>query len=117
MAPDCATTPIPDHRHEASLDLFHTEIGADYGLAERLTLSLRVPYDVKAQEITYTTLEGEPYVPSYGDIHHRTETLRGFGDWQAFVLFPLGTVVRSARACRFQSVARSPIRSFSVGRG
>ena len=94
VAPECATIPIPDHRHEASLDLFHTEIGVDYGAGERLTLSLRVPYDVKAQEITYTTLTGEPYVPPYGDIHHRTETLRGFGDWQVFALFPLGAEVQ-----------------------
>jgi WD40 repeat protein len=29
-------------------------------------------------------------VPPYGDIHHRTETLRGIGDVQLTVLFPLG---------------------------
>lgn len=94
VAPECATTPILDHRHEASLDLLHTEIGVDYGVSDRLTLSLRVPYDVKAQEITYTTLSGEPFVPPYGDIHHRTETLRGFGDWPVFALFPLGTEIQ-----------------------
>ena len=34
VAPECATTPIPDHRHEASLDLFHTELGVDYGATD-----------------------------------------------------------------------------------
>lgn len=82
--------PIPDHRHVIRLDLFHTELLVDYGAKERLTLSLRVPYDVKDQRVRYTTLSGEPYVPPYGDIHHRTETLRGVSDGQVTALFPLG---------------------------
>ena len=87
---ECATTPIPDHRHVIRLDLFHTELLVDYGARERLTLSLRVPYDVKDQKVRYTTLSGEPYVPPYGDIHHRTETLRGVSDGQVTALFPVG---------------------------
>jgi hypothetical protein len=45
-----------------------------------MAMSLRVPYDVKDQRVRYSTLTGEPFVPPYGDIHHRTETLRGFSD-------------------------------------
>jgi hypothetical protein len=30
--------------------------------------------------VRYETLEGAPFVPPYGDIHHRTETLRGLSD-------------------------------------
>jgi hypothetical protein len=55
-----------------------------------LTVSLRVPYDVKDQRVRYTTLTGEPYTPPYGDIHHRTETLRGLSDAQLTALLPLG---------------------------
>lgn len=77
-----------------SLALFHTELAADYGAAERLTLSLRLPYDNKAQRVRYTTLAGEPYTPPYGDIHHRTETLRGWSDGQLTALFPLGGSVQ-----------------------
>jgi hypothetical protein len=55
-----------------------------------LTLSLRLPYDVKDQKVRYETLGGQPYVPPYGDIHHRTETLRGFSDAQLTAVFPLG---------------------------
>lgn len=73
-----------------SLSLFHTELLADYGATDRLTVSLRVPYDNKAQEVRYETLDGQPYVPPYGDIHHRTETLRGIGDAQLTALLPLG---------------------------
>jgi hypothetical protein len=43
-------------------------------------LSLRLPYDVKAVHIAYETLDGAPFTPPYGDIHHRTQTLRGISD-------------------------------------
>lgn len=45
-----------------------------------MQLSLRLPYDVKAMKISYETLDGAPFTPPYGDIHHRTETLRGISD-------------------------------------
>jgi len=90
VAPECATIAIPDHEHHVRLALFHTELLADFGATEKMTLSFRLPYDVKDQHVRYTTLDGEPYVPPYGDIHHRTETLRGIGDAQLGALFPLG---------------------------
>jgi hypothetical protein len=93
VAPECATIAIPDHRHVVSLELFHTELDADYGVTQGLTLSLRIPYDVKNQKVRYTTLAGEPYVPPYGDIHHRTETLVGVSDGQITALFPLGSAL------------------------
>jgi hypothetical protein len=35
---------------------------------------------VKDQHVRYETLDGSPYTPPYGDIHHRTETLSGVSD-------------------------------------
>jgi hypothetical protein len=90
VAPECATIPIPDHEHHVTLDLIHTGFSVDYGLTRGLTASLRVPYDIKNQTVRYTTLDGQPYVPPYGDIHHRTEAPRGVGDLQLTALFPLG---------------------------
>jgi hypothetical protein len=94
VAPECATIAIPDHLHHVKLALFHTELDADFGAAEKLTLSLHLPYDVKDQHVRYTTLDGQPYVPPYGDIHHRTETLRGIGDAQLTALFPLASTLQ-----------------------
>ncbi len=94
VAPECASFTIPDHRHVVTLDLFHTELVADYGATGGLTASLRVPYDLKAQKVRYTDLAGEPYAPPYGDIHHRTETLRGVSDGQLTALFSLGGSVQ-----------------------
>jgi hypothetical protein len=77
---ECATTTIPPHRHVIALDLYHADLQAAHGLGAGSQLSLRVPYDVKDQHVRYETLDGRPYVPPYGDIHHRTETLWGVSD-------------------------------------
>jgi len=66
--------------HDVTVGVTHAETLVDYGLRGGMQLSLRVPYDVKAQRVRYTTLDGAPYTPPYGDIHHRTETLRGISD-------------------------------------
>ncbi len=91
---------IPDHEHHVRLALFHSELSAAYGLRPGVAMSLRLPYDVKDQRLQYTTLTGEPFVPPYGDIHHRTETLRGISDGDLLLLwgtsrwhFGLGTTL------------------------
>lgn len=53
---------------------------ADYGIGHSAQITLRLPYDTKAMRVHYTTLSGQPFVPPYGDIHHRTETLTGLSD-------------------------------------
>jgi len=77
---ECAQGQIPPHRHVVRLNLYHLDLFAVYGLGNASQLSLRIPYDVKDQHVRYTTLDGDPYVPPYGDIHHRTETLWGVSD-------------------------------------
>ena len=80
VAPECATTFIPPHMHRVQLALTHAEVEADYGLRESMQLAVRVPYDIKVMRVHYTTLDGAPFVPPYGDIHHRDETLTGISD-------------------------------------
>lgn len=80
VAPECAETAIEPHMHRARLRLTHYDLAAAYGLRENLQLTLSLPYDVKAMRIRYTTLDGAPFTPPYGDIHHRTETLSGISD-------------------------------------
>jgi hypothetical protein len=78
---------IPDHEHHVRLALFHSELNTAYGIRPGLALSLGLPYDIKDQHVRYTTLTGEPFAPPYGDIHHRTETLRGISDGDVLVLW------------------------------
>ncbi len=111
VAPECATETIPPHLHRVRLGVTHYEVSADYGLRNNMQLSLRLPYDIKAQRVHYATLSGAPYVPPYGDIHHRTETLRGISDgtilldWspQSQWIFGLGTTLP------FGHIAPNPI--------
>lgn len=74
---------VPDvapHMHHVRLNLSHYELFANYGLRNRMQLFVRAPYDVKDQHVRYSTLDGAPFTPPYGDIHHRTETLTGISD-------------------------------------
>lgn len=100
VAPECATSVIPDHEHHVRLTLTHAELNASYGLRANTALSLRLPYDIKDQHVRYTTLDGAPFTPPYGDIHHRSETLRGVSDgallvhWQhSSFRFGIGTTL------------------------
>ena len=80
IAPECAVLFIPPHEHRVQLQLTHYELEAAYGIRENMQLSLRIPYDIKDMHVRYTTLDGAPFTPPYGDIHHRTETLSGISD-------------------------------------
>ena len=67
----------------------HVESVIDYGLPNNAQLELRVPYDVKAQHVRFTTLDGVPFTPVDADIHHRTETLRGISDPTLMLQWPV----------------------------
>ncbi|HEY2090810.1 MAG TPA: hypothetical protein VGJ81_02890 [Thermoanaerobaculia bacterium] len=82
---------IPDHEHHVRLALFHAEVDAAYGVRDGVGVSLRLPYDVKDQHVRYTTLDGQPFIPPYGDIHHRTETLYGKSDADLLLLWAPAT--------------------------
>src|SRR5438046_1188753 len=77
---ECAAGIIPPHMHHVRLALSHSDLTIDHGLGGRTQLSLRLPYDIKEMRVRYSTLDGGPFVPPYGDIHHRNETLRGVSD-------------------------------------
>jgi hypothetical protein len=78
---------IEPHRHHVRLNLLHSEMNVDYGFGGDKQLSFRLPYDQKAVDVRYTTLDGAPFDPPYGDIHHRDETLSGFSDPDLLLLF------------------------------
>lgn len=77
---ECAAGVIPPHMHHVRLALTHSDVTVDRGLTTNTQLSLRLPYDVKEMRVKYTMLDGQPFIPPYGDIHHRNETLRGVSD-------------------------------------
>ena len=79
----CAEQDIPDHEHHQSIDWFRLDSTVNIGLGRRWQASLGLPFDVRVLSIAYTTLEGDPYDPPYGDNHHRDEVLWGPTDGRA----------------------------------
>ena len=77
---DCAQEDIPDHVHDQSLTLLRMEPRFAAGLGKGFLVSVAIPVDVKVAGIKYTLMDGTPYEPTYGGLHHRNETLFGLGD-------------------------------------
>jgi hypothetical protein len=53
------------------------------GIGQGWQVMAQLPFDAKVLTIDYSTLDGAPYTPPYGNIHHRNETLTGLGDGRA----------------------------------
>lgn len=68
------------HRHIVSLDWYRTELDTAYRFLSDWDVELDVPYDVKDEKVRYELPDGTPYDSPTGPLHHRTETLEGFGD-------------------------------------
>ena len=82
--PDCSDPllpDIPDHMHHQGIQWFRTSLGVSLGLGKGWQLQSVLPVDLKKLTIEYS-LDGEPYSPPYGGIHHRNETLLGIADPQ-----------------------------------
>ena len=77
---------IPDHEHHVRLHAVPCGRRRTYGIRPALAVSLRLPYDIKDQHVRYTTLSGQPFVPPYGDIHHRRKRCEGISDGDLLVL-------------------------------
>lgn len=80
----CATAPLPDHIHDVGINFANVTLAGTVGLGRGLALTVELPFDAKVLTRRYSTLDGEPFDPRYGDIHHRDETLAGLGDPRIF---------------------------------
>lgn len=81
---DCADPnfEIIDHEHHQGVTMTRTQASLSYGFGGGWQGMVRLPLDIKLLTIDYTTPDGKPYDPPYGNIHHRNETLLGMGDGQ-----------------------------------
>jgi hypothetical protein len=59
-----------------------SQVSLSYGFGGGWQAMARLPVDLKYLTINYTTPDGKPYDPPYGNIHHRNETLLGLSDGQ-----------------------------------
>lgn len=78
--PDCAEQDIPAHLHDQRIRWLRLHPGLNVGLGKGWQLQGQLPFDVRVLTIDYRTLDGQPFDPPYGDIHHRNEVLWGLVD-------------------------------------
>jgi len=71
---------LPDHEHHQSVTLTRLQAALSYGLGQGWQVSAQIPVDIKFLGVEYSLSDGTPYVPPYGNIHHRNEVLYGLGD-------------------------------------
>lgn len=66
--------------HDLRLHLFELRLFTDVALHENVTLETQLPVRVTSTSIVFKQFDGSVFTPAEGNIHHRTETLFGFGD-------------------------------------
>lgn len=76
----CATVGMPEHWHHQGIRLARWDFGVNLGLGRGFVVGFGLPLDLKDLSIAYALLDGTPYEPPYGDIHHRNDKLFGPGD-------------------------------------
>jgi len=86
----CAEQDIPDHEHHQGIDWVRADSTMNVGLGRSWQASLGLPFDLRLLTVDYTTPDGDPYDPPYGDNHHRDEVLWGLTDGRA-MLWRYGT--------------------------
>lgn len=80
IGPICAERDEPPQLHDQTFALAELRPTLAVGLTPRLGLELQLPFKIHRTTIRYTRLDGTPFELDYPNIHHRNETLLGFGD-------------------------------------
>ena len=78
--------PVPLHRHEITLDYLQMELEFEYAWADRWSLLMRIPYEIKDQKakinfLEAATLEERQAITRNQDIHHRNKQYQGLTDF------------------------------------
>jgi hypothetical protein len=82
----CATDPYPPYRHHEEIAWLRVDPHVAVGVGGGYRAEVSVPFDLRGVSVAYTTLDGESLVEAPGGgIHHRDETLAGFGDGRAVI--------------------------------
>ena len=82
----CAADIIPAHEHQQTLLFANWNTSALWSMHHNWQLGLTVPIMIRELGIRYVLVDeandptGETFIPSYAGLHHRDETLVGFGD-------------------------------------
>src|SRR4051794_20891351 len=82
LGPECALGPVEPIQHRTTLWLSTLRLIGEYGLAQNLALQAMLPLRLVDTRTKFADVNGNLLGPEVGSIHHRNETLYGFGDPQ-----------------------------------
>ena len=71
---------VPPSKHDQRFYIGELRLSAAYGLSDSLAMEIQVPYRVTKATVKFENLGGAELPPGYESIHHRNETIQGFGD-------------------------------------
>lgn len=80
IGPICDVRDEPPNLHDLVLWVAEVRAIVEYGFTESWALEVQVPFKMTGSSIVYRRLDGTAFVPDYGEIHHRNETVAGAGD-------------------------------------
>jgi hypothetical protein len=100
IGPVCAERDEPPQLHDQQFYSFELRPIVGVGITDQLGAEVQIPFRLVSTTIRFRRLDGTIFEPDYLNIHHRDETLAGFGDpWLlARGTGALGPVRISARA-------------------
>jgi hypothetical protein len=114
----CQEIPVqPRYLHDQ--DIYPAELRAlaEVGLTESWGVEAQVPFRVTRTSIRYATLDGRAFTPLDPDVHHRNETVAGFGDPWLLGRFGVsrGKLTLTARAGLSLPLGRTEEDPFALG--
>ena len=71
---------VPPTEHDQRFWIAELRMTAAYGLSDSFAMDLQVPYRLTATTVKFRPLGGGSLPADHESIHHRNETLHGFGD-------------------------------------
>lgn len=118
IGPICQVRDEPPQVHDQQFYLGELRLIADCAFLEWLSVEAQLPLRISGTGITFRRLDGTPFEPEGGDIHHRNETLVGVGDpWlSARPTFHTGGFALSGRLGVTLPMGRTEPNPFALGR-
>lgn len=80
IGPICSLRREPPQLHDQDFYVAELRSTVGIGITKLFAAEAQIPFRVVNTTIQFRRLDGTPFEPDYENIHHRNETLLGFGD-------------------------------------
>jgi hypothetical protein len=118
IGPVCQQRDEPPQLHDQMFYVGELRGAFELGINDNFSFELQVPLRVSATTVVYRRLDGTPFEPDYGNIHHRNETLAGFADPTASLrtIWSLGSLIVGGKAGLMLPIGKTEVNPFALGR-